>query len=68
VVAAAGKWLTVAHQLICNRVTTKQPEVVAVLLADYAVDMWPTAIANKHDVHHVVVRKVCEAANSCNPS
>jgi hypothetical protein len=51
-----------AETLVRNKVTTKAPELVAVLLADRAAGMRPTAIAAKHRVHHSVVRKVVHAA------
>ncbi len=51
-----------AETLVRNKVTTKAPELVAVLLADRAAGMRPTAIAAKHRVHHSVVRKVLHAA------
>jgi hypothetical protein len=51
-----------AETLVRNKVTTKAPELVAVLLADRAAGMRPTAIATKHRVHHSVVRKVCHSA------
>jgi hypothetical protein len=51
-----------AETLVRNKVTTKAPELVAVLLADRAAGMRPTAVAAKHRVHHSVVRKVLHAA------
>jgi hypothetical protein len=45
-----------------NKVTTKAPELVAVLLADRAAGMRPTTIAPNHQVHHSVVRKVLHTA------
>jgi hypothetical protein len=51
-----------AETLVRNKVTTKAPELVAVLLADRAAGMRPTAIAAKHQVRHSVVRKVLHAA------
>jgi hypothetical protein len=53
---------SLAETLVRNKVTTKAPELVAVLLADRAAGMRPTAIATKHQVHHSVVRKVLHAA------
>jgi hypothetical protein len=57
-----GHFQSVAETLVRNRVTTKEPELVAMLLADRAAGMRPTAIANKHGVHHSVVKKVLDAA------
>lgn len=55
-----GDLLTVATRIVGARITTKDPAVVADVLADHRAGMGPTAIAKKNDVHHSVVRKVLE--------
>jgi len=59
-----GDLLVMAARIVQAKVTTKAPEVVAELLVDRAAGMGPTAIAKKNDVHHSVVRKVLEFADS----
>jgi hypothetical protein len=56
--------LVIAARIVEAKITTKAPEVVAELLADRVAGMGPTAIARKNDVHHSVVRKVLEFADS----
>jgi hypothetical protein len=61
---ADGALLVIAARIVEAKITTKAPEVVAELLADRVAGMGPTAIARKNDVHHSVVRKVLEFADS----
>ena len=56
--------LVIAARIVEAKITTKAPELVAELLADRVAGMRPTAIAKKNDVHHSVVRKVLEFADS----
>ena len=56
--------LVIAARIVEAKITTKAPELVADLLADRVAGMRPTAIAKKNDVHHSVVRKVLEFADS----
>lgn len=56
------EYLALAQALVRNKVTKKDPEVVAVLLADGAAGLGPTAISEKRNVHHSVVTKVLQAA------
>ncbi len=59
---AAAQYLSLAHTLVRDRVTRKEPRLVADLLADDAAGLGPTAIADKYGVHHSVVTKVVQAA------
>ena len=61
---ADGDLLVIAARIVEAKITTKAPEVVAELLADRVAGMGPTAIAKKNDVHHSVVRKVLQFADS----
>ena len=61
---ADGDLLVIAARIVEAKVTTKAPEVVAEVLADRVAGMGPTAIAKKNDVHHSVVRKVLQFADS----
>jgi Protein of unknown function (DUF2637) len=61
---ADDELLVIAARIVEAKITTKAPEVVAELLADRVAGMGPTAIARKNDVHHSVVRKVLEFADS----
>ncbi len=56
------EYLALAEMLVRDKVTQKDPQVVAVLLADGAAGMRPTTIASRRNVHHSVVRKVLQAA------
>jgi hypothetical protein len=58
----ADRYLALAHTLVHNKVTKKPPELVAVMLADGAAGLGPTAISDRHNVHHSVVTKVLNAA------
>lgn len=57
-----AQYLSLAHTLVRDRVTRKEPQLVANLLADDAAGLGPTAIADKYGVHHSVVTKVVQAA------
>ena len=61
-VVHAAQYLSLAETLVRDRVTRKEPRLVADLLADDAAGLGPTAIADKHGVHHSVVTKVLQAA------
>jgi hypothetical protein len=49
-----------AETIVAQRITTKEPQLVAALMADHFAGMAPTAIANKH---HTVVKKVVTAVD-----
>jgi hypothetical protein len=63
-VGGDGDLWVIAARIVQAKITTKATEVVAELLADRVAGMAPTAIAKKNDVHHSVVRKVLEFADS----
>lgn len=63
----AAQYLSLAHALVRDRVTRKEPRLVADLLADDAAGLGPTAIADKYGVHHSVVTKVIQAARQRRP-
>jgi hypothetical protein len=55
--------LVIAARVVEAKITTKDPGVVAKLLADRVEGYAPTVIAKRNDVHHSVVRKVLDFAD-----
>jgi len=61
--AAVRRWQPVAESLVRDGVTTKEPELVATILAEREAGTRPGTIERQHKVHHSVVRRVWAAAD-----
>lgn len=67
VVAAAPKnaedlrrWRVAADELVRDGVTSKDPAIVAAVLADDAAGTAPTTIGRRHNLHHSTVGRILE--------
>ena len=61
--AAVRRHLPVAESLVRAGVTTKEPELVATILAEREAGARPGTIERQHKVHHSVVKRVWAAAD-----
>ncbi|KPN46199.1 DUF2637 domain-containing protein [Mycobacterium intracellulare] len=62
--AAHQKWRPTADELVRSGVTSKDPEVVAAVLADHAAGTPTSAISRRHNVHHSTVGRIVNASAS----
>jgi hypothetical protein len=53
-----------ADKLIRSGVTSKDPAIVAAVLADHAAGTPPTTIGRRHNVHHSTVGRILAGAES----
>jgi hypothetical protein len=63
-VAAAAHWKTAAAQLVREGVTSKDPDLVAVILAEHAAGTPPCTIGRRQNVHHSTVNRILNAAQT----
>jgi hypothetical protein len=59
---AHRKWTSVAHELVRSGVTSKDPAVVAAVLAEHAAGTPLTTIGRRHKVHHSTVGRILAGA------
>lgn len=59
---AAAQWKPTADQLVREGVTSKDPEVVAAILAEHAAGTPPSTIGRRQNVHHTTVNRILSAA------
>jgi hypothetical protein len=60
---AAGRWRPTAQDLVDSGVTSKDPGVVARILAEHAAGTPPSTIGRRLDVHHTTVSRIVAKAN-----
>jgi Protein of unknown function (DUF2637) len=60
----AAHWKTAADRLVRDGVTSKDPELVAAILADHAAGTAPSAIGRRQNVHHSTVNRILSAAQT----
>lgn len=56
------RWKHTAHQLVRNGTTSKDPEVVAAILAEHAAGTPPSTISRRRGVHHSTVARILAGA------
>lgn len=59
--AAIGRWKTVAQSLVQQGVTSKDPTLVATILAQHEAGMPPSTIGRTFNVHHTTVGRILSA-------
>jgi hypothetical protein len=59
---AAAQWKPTADQLVREGVTSKDPDVVAAILAEHAAGTPPSTIGRRQNVHHSTVNRILIAA------
>jgi hypothetical protein len=60
--AAHARWTPLADKLVRSGVTSKDPAVVAAVLADHAAGTPPGTIGRRHKVHHSTVGRILAGA------
>ena len=60
--AAHQRWTPVADELVRSGVTSKDPAIVAAVLADHAAGTPPSTIGRRHNVHHSTVGRILAGA------
>jgi hypothetical protein len=60
--AAHSRWTPVADELVRSGVTSKDPAIVAAVLADHAAGTPPSTIGRRHKVHHSTVGRILAGA------
>ena len=58
----AAEWKPTADQLVREGVTSKDPDVVAAILAEHAAGTPPSTIGRRQNVHHSTVNRILIAA------
>jgi hypothetical protein len=58
----AAQWKPTADQLVREGVTSKDPDVVAAILAEHAAGTPPSTIGRRQNVHHSTVNRILSAA------
>ena len=56
------RWKPTAHQLVRNGTTSKDPEIVAAILAEHAAGAPPSTISRRRGVHHSTVGRILAGA------
>ena len=56
------RWQPVAESLVRDGITTKDPDLIAKILADSAAGTPPSTIGRRHEVHHTTVNRILSAA------
>lgn len=56
------RWQPVAELLVRDGITTKDPDLIAKILADNAAGTPPSTIGRRHEVHHTTVNRILSAA------
>jgi len=62
--ATAGRWLPVAERLVRSGVTSKEPRVVAEILAEHAAGTPPSTIGRRLEIHHSTVSRILAGAEN----
>ncbi|HXA13397.1 MAG TPA: DUF2637 domain-containing protein [Mycobacterium sp.] len=62
--AAVAEWKPTADQLVRDGITSKNPDVVAAILAEHAAGTPPSTIGRRQRVHHTTVGRIVNAAQS----
>jgi Protein of unknown function (DUF2637) len=62
--APAARWKTAADRLVREGVTSKDPVLVAAILAEHAAGTPPSTIGRRQNVHHSTVNRIVSAAQS----
>jgi Protein of unknown function (DUF2637) len=62
--AAVAEWKPTADQLVRAGITSKDPDVVAAILAEHAAGTPPSTIGRRQRVHHTTVGRIVNAAQS----
>jgi uncharacterized protein DUF2637 len=62
--AAVAHWKTTADQLVRDGVTSKDPDVVAAILAEHAAGTPPSTIGRRQNVHHTTVGRILNAVGA----
>jgi len=57
-----AQWKPTADQLVREGVTSKDPDVVAAILAEHAAGTPPSTIGRRQNVHHSTVNRILSAA------
>ena len=55
-------WRPMAESLVREGITTKEPDLIAKILADNAAGTPPSTIGRRHEVHHTTVNRILSAA------
>ena len=56
------RWQPVAESLVRDGITTKEPDLIAKILADNAAGTPPSTIGRRHEIHHTTVNRILSAA------
>ncbi len=56
------QWQPVAESLVRDGITTKDPDLIAKILADSAAGTPPSTIGRRHEIHHTTVNRILSAA------
>jgi hypothetical protein len=62
--AGVERWQPVAESLVREGVTSKDPQLVAAILAQREAGVLPSVIGRHHNVHHTTVRRILSAAQT----
>jgi hypothetical protein len=62
--ASVERWQPVAESLVREGVTSKDPQLVATILAQREAGVLPSVIGRHHNVHHTTVRRILSAAQT----
>ena len=62
--AGVERWQPVAESLVREGVTSKDPRLVAAILAQREAGVLPSVIGRHHRVHHTTVRRILSAAQT----
>ena len=62
--AAVAQWRPTADQLVRDGITSKDPHVVAAILAEHAAGTPPSTIGRRQNVHHTTVARILSGAHS----
>ena len=60
--ARADRWWPVAQSMVREGVTSKDPDLVAKILAESEAGTPPSTIGRRHEVHHTTVTRILTAA------
>jgi hypothetical protein len=63
-VDTAAHWKTAAAQLVREGVTSKDPDLVAAILAEHAAGTPPCTIGRRQNVHHSTVNRILNAVRT----
>jgi hypothetical protein len=59
--ADVDRWQPVAESLVRDGITTKDPDLIAKILADNAAGTPPSTIGRRHEVHYTTVNRILSA-------